>query len=275
MNTKTPDFSGLQVSKTEKVARAGYGAKAILYGLLGGFAASSAFGGGGGTMGFKDVLQWIGSQSYGEVLLGILVVGLACYALYRLACAAFDLEQAGSDGKGIAKRIGFAGSGIVYAGLAFFAGQVIADSGSSSGGSKDALVATLMQSPVGKVALALVALGLFGAAISQLKKAWTGGYRQKFSMGELPNGTERFVRLSAKSGLTARAVVFTIIGGLLAWALFTVDPSKAGGTQEAFQWMSGSKPYLYGLVGLGFVAYAIYAGVIAYCGRFRSAEVAA
>lgn len=263
--------SGSDDSAMEMIRRVGYGAKGTLYAILGILAVASAVGAGSESLGFKDAINWVASQSYGTILLVVLIGGIAAYSLYRLVCAFFDAEGVGSDKKGIAKRIGYLGSSLAYASLAFYAGSLIA--GSSSGGdSKQDMVATMLQSDAGTFFLGLVAVGLFAAAFAQLYKAWTGKYKQMFDMSELPRKTTRFVNFSAKFGLTARAVIFGLIGYSLFRAVSTSDASEAGGMEKAFSWLGSgaASSWMFGLVALGLVGYALYAFAISYCGRRRN-----
>ncbi len=258
-------------SAMETVRRIGYGAKGTLYAILGTLAVASAVGAGSESLGFKDAINWVAKQSYGTILLVALVAGLAAYSLYRLICSFFDAEGVGSKAKGVVKRIGYLGSSIAYGSLAFYAVTILMGN-SSGGGSREDLVATMLQSGPGTLFLGLVAIGLFLAAFAQLYKAWTGKYRQMFDMSELPRRTTRFVNFSAKFGLTARAVVFGLIGYFLGSAVLTSDASDAGGMEEAMSSLSGgtASSWVFSLVAFGLVGYALYAFAIAYCGRRRN-----
>lgn len=259
---------------TEILRRIGYGAKGILYGVLGMLAVTSAFGAGSQNLGFKDAIQWVTEQPFGAVILGILILGLVSYSLYRLGTAIFDLENNGSDKKAIAKRIGYLCSGLAYAALAVFASsQLFAGQSSSGGTTKNQLVGMLLDNTAGMIFLGVVAGGLILAGLNQLYRGWTGKYRDRFAMSELPSGTSRFVKWSARLGLTSRAIIFGLMGYLLVLAVLQSNPNQAGGTEKALSWLSGTtaSSWLFALVAAGLVAYAIYAAAIAYCGKFRTA----
>lgn len=262
---------GSSHSALETVRRIGYGAKGVLYAVLGALAVATAAGAGSQGLGFKDAIQWVSQQPFGTFLLVALVVGLAAYSLYRLVCAFFDAEGVGSDGKGWAKRIGYLGSAAAYGSLAFYAGKLMTSG--AAGGNRQEAVGSLLQSQAGALLLGLVAIGLFLAAAAQLHRAWTGKYRRMFDMSELPRKTVRFVNTSAKFGLTARAVVFSLIGYFLASAVLNSNASSAGGMEKALSWLSSgtASSWAFGLVSLGLVGYSLYAFAIAYCGQRRTA----
>src|SRR5690348_12149017 len=82
-------------------ARVGYAAKGIVYSVLGVLAILFVLGQGGGLTDGKGAIKQIGEQPFGDVLLYIIAVGLACYALWGAVRAVMDPGRVGSDRKGI------------------------------------------------------------------------------------------------------------------------------------------------------------------------------
>lgn len=105
-------------SWVEKLARLGYAAKGVVYLLIGGLALMTVFQEGGSVGGGKNALASIAGGTFGQILLIVTAVGLAGYALWRFIQAGLDPENEGADGKGIAKRIGYVGSGLGHGALA-------------------------------------------------------------------------------------------------------------------------------------------------------------
>lgn len=98
--------------------RGGFVAKGAVYAIIAWYALAVALGKGGAFLDKEDVAKTVGLQPFGKGLLFALGVGLACYAAWRFVQA--TANPRGEDGaKGIAKRIGWAGSGVVHAALAF------------------------------------------------------------------------------------------------------------------------------------------------------------
>src|SRR5688500_15697197 len=112
-----------------KFARVGYAAKGVVYVIVGGLAAAAAFGNGGQTTGSRGALPTLLDQPFGQVLLGMVAFGLACYAIWQFIRAVEDPENEGSDAKAIAKRVHFFISGIIHLGLVFVAVRMMASGG--------------------------------------------------------------------------------------------------------------------------------------------------
>ncbi|MCA1993240.1 MAG: DUF1206 domain-containing protein, partial [Coleofasciculus sp. S288] len=109
----------------ERLFRLGYAAKGVVYAIVGWLAASTTFGSGGRTTGMRGALRSLVNQPFGRVLLGSVAIGLSGYVLWRLVQAIMDTEHEGRDAKGIIVRLSYAGNGLIYAGLAITAVQII------------------------------------------------------------------------------------------------------------------------------------------------------
>jgi Domain of Unknown Function (DUF1206) len=121
----------------ERLARVGYAAYGVVYVLVGVLAVHSAFGGGGQATGQEGALRSILLAPLGRILLGIVVVGLLAYAMWRLFQGILDPENEGRDAKGVVKRFDHVINGLFHAALAFSAGQVTLGVGGEGGGSPD------------------------------------------------------------------------------------------------------------------------------------------
>ena len=72
----------------EWLARAGFVARGLIYGIIGILAIKLAIGAGGKTTNQQGALKTIAQQPFGKVLLILVAIGLAGYALWRLVRAA-------------------------------------------------------------------------------------------------------------------------------------------------------------------------------------------
>ena len=88
------------------LARSGYAARGVVYLIVGGLAVLAALGGGGQTTDSKGALLTILQQPFGNVLLGLVALGLVGYAIWRLVQALMDTDHHGTDAKGLAIRGG-------------------------------------------------------------------------------------------------------------------------------------------------------------------------
>ena len=113
----------------ETLARFGYATKGVVYVIVGILAVMTAIGAGGSTTGSSGAIETIAQQPFGRILVGLTALGLIGYVIWRFVQAMMDPEDKGSDAKAIVARIGYAISGIVYAGLAFLAARMALSGG--------------------------------------------------------------------------------------------------------------------------------------------------
>ena len=250
----------------EKLARAGFAARAVTYGLIGGLALMAAFGSGGGTTGQSGALRALADNTLGQIVLFLVGIGLFGYGLWRLTAAGLDLENEGTDKEGIATRLAHAGSGLFHFGLAIYAFMILFGNAGSTGGGDGAqsATATLMSAPFGIVLVGALGVGFVAAAVAQAKKAVKEEYREHMRVPE----HRGWVNPTIKFGILARAVVFAIIGVFLVVAAVQADPSEARGVGGALSWLQAQAwgGILLGLIGLGLLAFAFYSALQA---RYR------
>lgn len=246
----------------EFLARAGYAAKGVVYGLVGGLALLAAFNSGGQTTGSRGALRSLLDQPFGQVLLGVIAAGLAGYALWCFVRAVFDPERDGTGWKGLGKRAFQFGKGVVHVGLVVAAVGMIR--GTGGGGDDDRgleqWTAWLMSFPAGiwLVGIAGAAVALYGAR--QLYRAWTTDLDDQLSLGRMGPTAARWTIRFSRFGMAARGVVFAVIGGFLIAAAMHSDPSEAKGVGGALRTLEQQPygPILLGLVALGLMAYGAY-----------------
>ncbi|MBV8710780.1 MAG: DUF1206 domain-containing protein, partial [Solirubrobacterales bacterium] len=105
----------------ELMVRAGFVARALTYGVIGGITLALAVGAGAepAAPNQQGALSLIASAPLGRVAVGVAAVGLLAYALWKLGQAAFGRGPEGGGKPGLKDRVANAGGAIVY--LAFFA----------------------------------------------------------------------------------------------------------------------------------------------------------
>jgi len=233
--------------------------------IVGGFAAAAGFGKGGRTGGQETAFRFILGQPFGKVALGVIVAGLIGYVLWRFISAATDSEHRGSDAKGLAVRAGSAGRGLIYAAICVELIRLMTRGGPGGSGEQKAKhwTATLMDKPFGRWLVLAVGLGVVAYGAYQLYAAWDAKLSKRISLGEMDDRVRRKVVAISRFGIGARGIVFFVIGGSLVIAGVKHDPNAAHGTTGA---LASMPPLLLGFVGLGLIAYGVYALVNA---RYR------
>ena len=245
----------------EFLERIGYVARGILYVVMGSLALGLAVGIGGKATDQSGSLATLAGGSFGKLLLVVFVVGLAAYSLWGFVRATFDPLHRGDDPPGIAERLGFAWSGVAYAGLSLFAIELLM--GTSRTASQDGTQSTItkiLANPAGEWAVIGIGLVSIAAGLGELFKAITARFKKDLKREEMSKAEEDFVIGLGRLGHFARGVTFTLVGWFVFQAGMHHDPSKVRGFAGTFEFLL-RQPYghlLLGLVALGFVALGLH-----------------
>ena len=250
--------------KIEKLARAGYLTKGVVYTIIGVLAFQAAIGAGGQTSGSRGAIREIAEQPFGQFLLILTAIGLLGYAIWRFIEAIKDPEGKGSDAEGIVKRLGYAGSGVIHAFLAFYAASIVfgwsTGSSGGSGGGKEAWTAQLLAQPFGQWLVGLAGAITIGVGLYQFYKAYKAKFMEKYKTGEMSPTERTWAERLGRFGLSARGVVFSLIGFFLIQAALQSDASETKGLGGVLDTLAQQPygPWLLGLVALGLIAYAVH-----------------
>ena len=260
--------------KLKKVARTGYAAKGTVYAITGVLTFLAAFNLGGQKASKLQVLEFLDKQPFGNALLVLMGIGLACYAFWRFTQSISDPEGIGNDKKGKGKRVAAFVSACIYLGLAVLAILRVVNSGSSgsTGGSGSPQQSHFLATETGLIILGIIGAAFVAAAIAQFIKAYKGKFLDHFDLKSLSEEKRRkTIKKSGYFGITARGVVFLIIGYFAIQAALSSNPSEIKTTAEVFSFLqdSGSGPWLLGLVAAGFICYAVYMFMVAKYRVFR------
>ena len=258
----------------EMLARVGYASRGVIYIIIGGLAVALARHAGGATTDSRGALRRIAEYPLGSAALLVIALGLAGYAIWRLTEAFANPEGLGSDPKGIIKRIGHAGRGVIYAALSIAAFRMA--TGSSSGGSSsqtDDWTARVMALPAGRWLVGLAGLLIIAYGIHRIVRAWKSDIGKHMRVAEMKEDTSRQVIHVSRFGIAARGVVFVLVGWLFVQAAVEFEPRGAGGVAEALDSLA-RQPHgqvLLGVVALGLVAFGVHSLLEA---RYRRIDVA-
>lgn len=239
----------------EALARFGYGARGVVYGLVGGLALLAAIGSGGQTGGSRSALQTLLSQPFGKVWLVLIALGLFGFCAWRILEALTDADRRGSDIKGLGTRAAHLIGGLIYAGLAISALNLALGRGSGQNEDQAAQdwTAWLMSQPFGQWLVGLVGLAVVGAGLAFIAKAWRGNVTEHLL---LPADRKDWIVTLGRLGFASRGIVFLLIGGFLVLAAFHASSTEAHGLGGALQALQ-RQPY--GWVLLAFTALGLFA----------------
>ena len=261
-----------QVSRPwlERLYRAGFAAKGILYLIIGILAVQVARGRESEPTTSSGALRAIAERPLGSFLLASVTLGLFGYALWRGIQAIFDLDGKGTDAKGLGKRATYLISGALYAGLTYSAIRILTATERTDGSQmEESLTARVLGQPFGRWLMALVSLGVIGAGLYQLYQAYSAKFREKLRIGEMRDTEETWAMRMGRFGLAARGIVFGIAGTFLLQAVLRFDPERAAGIDEALMALTQQPfgPALLGVVALGLTAYGAYMLILVRFGR--------
>lgn len=254
------------------LARMGYIAKGIVYVIVGVLAVQAAFGTGGQTTGSEGAIRSIADEPFGQILLGLMALGLFAYVVWRFAQAVLDAEAYGTDAKAIVRRLFYAISGLIYGSLSILAARMALGMGSSGeGDARQSMTADLMSQPFGPVLVGLVGGLIIAVGLYQLYKAYKKDFMDSYEVEAMSGAERKLARRVGQWGLGARGIVFGIIGWFFIRAAMQQDPSEARGLDAALSTLA-QQPYgtwLLAVVAAGLVAYGIHCFVKA---RYRHFE---
>lgn len=243
------------------LSRAGMAARGVIFLIIGLLAIAVATDSGGTTTDQEGALAVLAQQPFGETLLTILAIGLACYAIWRIAQGLLDTDDKGDDASGFAVRATKIGSGVSYGILCAAAIGILmgSSSGASSGGSGDtkSTTAGVLGWPGGQAWVLIAAAVIAGVAVWNVYR----GLSTKFMKRLHPSpGVRPAVETIGRVGMCARGVIFGLIAVFLAKAAVEYDPKEAVGLDGALARLAGQPygPVLLGVVAAGLVAFALY-----------------
>jgi Domain of Unknown Function (DUF1206) len=239
--------------------RIGLAAKGVSYVLVALLAIQVALGGGGNPEDREGALQAVGDEPFGAVLLGLLAAGFAGYALWRFAQAFLDRDFEGSGPKGLAKRAGYVGKGLLYTALCVICISILMGSGTGGGDEKQA-TARVLDVPLGRWLVGAVGVGFLISAGFNAYRAVTRKFEDDLQTDRLKESHRRAISIAGVIGHLARTVVFGLVGWFLVKAAWEYDPQEAIGLDGALSKLAAESygTLLLGTAAVGLLAYGCF-----------------
>lgn len=242
------------------LARTGYAARGVIYLIIGIFALLAARDSSNPKDSHSSLTALL-SQPFGHALVGLVVAGLLAFAGWRVLQATRDVDNHGSELKGLVIRAGLFAGGIVNGALAFFALGLLISGLNSSGGSGNGqaqdLLASLLSWKHSNLLVYLVALVPLGVGIAHLFKGWKASFEKYF---EADDEVMKYVRPVSRFGLIARGLSFIEIAVLLAVSGSSYQAMHPPGMKEALNALQDlpAGGVLLMVMGLGLIAFSVY-----------------
>ncbi|GAB3732009.1 DUF1206 domain-containing protein [Luteimonas pelagia] len=236
------------------LARIGYAAKGIVYGIVGVIAVRAATAG-GGPRGSTEALATLADEPGGRLVLLLIALGLLGHVVWRLVQAILDPEHPGrADGKRVGMRLFYVVSAVVYGALGWTAWRLSRGAGGGDGDGQEIWIAKLLAQPFGTWLVMLAGLGVVGYGVHQLVKAWKGDVNRRMEGADA--ATRGWARTIGRIGTGARGLVLLPIGWFVFRAGRYYNASEAVDTGEVLRMLE--RGWLLAAVGLGLLAYGVH-----------------
>ncbi len=244
------------------MVRAGFVARAVTYGVIGGIALALAMGAGStpAAPNQQGALAFIAGAPLGRLAVAVAAGGLLAYALWKLEQAAFGRGPEGGGDPDLKDRVSSAGGGVVY--LAFFVVALRILFGSSSSGSSapSKAAAGVLGWPGGSVIVGVAGAVLIAISAFQIYEACRGRFAQDSKLRDMSSLERPTFMALGHVGLVARALVFVLVGYFLVKTAIDFNPHDAVGLDGALTRVRREPfgPWLLGVTAAGLLVFAAY-----------------
>lgn len=231
MNPSAPLDRAAELARESRfltLCRVGFLGRGILYILIAWLALQT-----GRTEDLTGALEYLGHGS-GRILLIVIAAGLAAYGLWRLADAAFGIENPGPDGKALRKRSAAGFIGLIYLYLSYKAVRIIL-AGHAGTMNAQEQADTVLDLPGGAVVLGIAAAVLAVAGLNQFRKAGKCTFLYNLDY----RAQAPLAKWLGRIGYAARGVIFLTIAYLIGKAALDGTSNEAGGMEQALDFFSG------------------------------------
>jgi hypothetical protein len=251
---RSPLFQGL--------VRAGFVARALTYGVVGGLALALAMGAGtdGTAPNQQGALALLAQSTPGKLALVVAAVGLLAYAVWKLAQGFLGYGPEGGGGRGAKDRISNFAGGVMYVGFFVVCVRVLFGSAGNSRTAPRHAAAGVLGWPGGPVIVGLAGVVMMAVGLYQIYDAVTAGFAADSKTSRMGPDERRLFLFVGRIGLSARSVVFVLVGYFVLRAALQFDPKTAVGIDGALERLRHQTlgPWLLGLVALGLLVFALF-----------------
>jgi hypothetical protein len=245
------------------LAKLGFAARGTIYLLLGFFTVLLVLGEHSPEADQRGAMQEVVRHDGGFLLLWVIAIGFVGYALWRFSEVAFGVVGKGKKGRDLAPRLQSLIRGVIYAGLAYSAFNLLAHARSKSQASQQQLLTTkVMEYSAGRWLVGIAGVVVIGVGLGLIYEGVARKFKKHFKMADMPTGSRRIVWFLGTFGIAARGVVFSLVGYFLIRAALDYDPKKARGLDGALRHTVADSTLgrvLVGVCAVGLLAFGLYA----------------
>ena len=244
-----------------RLARFGFVAKGLLWAVVALIAIEVARGDRRKAQGEEGAILEVARQPFGEILLAILAIGLAGYALWRLRIA-IGGPPGESGAEATAERVGSVALAVSYAALCFYTVRFLTESGGGGGSSTepDSVTKSLLDEPYGVALIVAIGLVLGGVAAYEAYKAVTRSFFDDLETGRMSASEKQAATLLGTAGNAGLALISALAGFFMVKAAVEHDAKEAVGLDGALQELVSQRfgAFLLGATAACLLLYAAY-----------------
>jgi hypothetical protein len=211
----------------------------------------------------SSLLAILNENAFGKFFFWVIVLGTACYIVWRIFETITDPYAYGRDAKGIARRAGIAMSTIPDALIVFTAVQILAGIGDIQLDGRPVgqreMVDSLLQKEGGDWMIIGIGIVVCFTAIVQFWYGITKGYKERLDIARFSRRFKNAIHFLAWVGYFARGIIVGIIGAFFLKAGFSGSGKHVVNTDKAFDYIGDHIGHIYFiLVAIGTICYGLF-----------------
>lgn len=242
----------------EALARAGFVARGLVYGIIGVLALRLALGDGGKITNQQGALHTVANQPFGKFLLILVAIGLGGYSLWRLLRATIGHGTERSDSA--FERVAAIASGLFYGAMCIVAAEIVMGSSGGSAGNTKKQTAGVFGWPEGKWIVAIAGCVMIGVALYQGYRGITKKFLEDSKTEDMGPRMKEWIGRIGTVGHLARMVIFGLVGIFLIKAAVDFRAGAAVGLDGALAKVLHHSygTYMLAIVAAGLISFALY-----------------
>ena len=211
----------------------------------------------------SSMLAILNEVLVGKILLWIIMIGTACYMVWRIFEAITDPYGYGKNFGGLVKRSGIALSTVADLLIVYAALKVILDVGNIQPSGEPLeereFVSNLLTESWGASAVTAMGIVVLMAAVVQFFYGVTRGYKERLDIDQYSKTAKAIINFLAWVGFCSRGIIVGITGFFLLKAAFTRESDYVVNTDKAFDFVGDEVGHAYFIMlAIGTVCYGIF-----------------
>lgn len=211
----------------------------------------------------SSMLAILNEVIIGKVLLWVIMIGAACYIIWRIFEVVTDPYGYGKNFTGVSRRSGIALSTVADLLIVYAAIKVILGVGqiqqSGEPYEEREFASKVLAESWGASALTAMGVVVLVTAIVQFVYGVTRGYKERLDIDHYSKAGKTIVHFLAWVGFCSRGIIVGITGFFLLKAAFTGQAEYVVNTDKAFDFIGDEVGHVYFiLVAVGTVCYGVF-----------------